>query len=795
MNINSIFNAKHLYLIYQKLIDDGHLMIIEMETRTRMDKNGISYVISKDNKAILNIYISQKNCTISNFSNNFCQFCKENYGKFNNKCYHKNEKIRNFYFEESSQTFEQCELNKTNFKCSICPEGTYIKEIYDSYYICEHCTKGYYSNDENQMKCTLCPISHCVECSTKDICLKCRNRAVNGLKNCSTCENTYDWIFEGNFCKPFCPKYYYEENNNIYCIEDLKQCPREVKYLNLETGECRDDVSNEDLIRGKYLLDLNNTELDEKSNDIMMLLKDHIDLMNEILISRNIEIMGTESNIQIGLFFNTSNEYYRKIDFGNCPEILRLHLNISQPEELMFKIIDFKTIRYGNKIEYEFYRTSDIYNPLNTQDCENQTIKYILPSDDFLEYLKEYKYKDDVMKYLKDGHEIFDAYSKVYNDPCYPLSLLNKVDLTLQERRKEIYIFKDSIPFFNGCEYEGLNMETFDLLFYCPKIVNPQKFEEGFKDLKNISSNLIVLKCAEIIHEMEYQKNNYFSQLLMLFFIVNIILIIRSECQNKEFRNYLPINNNKNDINNTDNNINGNNNNNNNNNYNGNNNNGNNDFINKKYCEIFCIFIKENTDFIDTFLMSKNSKVLKKMKIILYIFSTIFSLVVNTLFLTDKQMHKIYIEEGQYNIPYKLPQVLLTNILNYIVIFFISKLIDCNCYTKRIIFYLICITFNLFGWYYFSCFFAIYENEQKHLFFDYLFGLLITFLILLKALLYGIIIIIFQKIANYCRYVKCLLEKYLAFFDLGFNLFLDILLEIAYSKVMDNTFIKDLLEY
>ena len=77
MNINSIFNAKHLYLIYQKLIDDGHLMIIEKETRTRMDKNGISYVTSKDNKAILNIYISQKNCTFLIFQIIFVNFVKK----------------------------------------------------------------------------------------------------------------------------------------------------------------------------------------------------------------------------------------------------------------------------------------------------------------------------------------------------------------------------------------------------------------------------------------------------------------------------------------------------------------------------------------------------------------------------------------------------------------------------------------------------------------------------------------------------------------------------------------------
>ena len=42
---------------------------------------------------------------------------------------------------------------------------------------------------------------------------------------------------------------------------------------------------------------------------------------------------------------------------------------------------------------------------------------------------------------------------------------------------------------------------------------------------------------------------------------------------------------------------------------------------------------------------------------------------------------------------------------------------------NRIIFYIIIIILNIFSWYYASCFVAVYKKTQKHIFFDFLYGI------------------------------------------------------------------------
>ena len=41
---------------------------------------------------------------MTEFSNDFCQNCKFDYGKKKEKCYNKNEKFANLYYKEISQT-------------------------------------------------------------------------------------------------------------------------------------------------------------------------------------------------------------------------------------------------------------------------------------------------------------------------------------------------------------------------------------------------------------------------------------------------------------------------------------------------------------------------------------------------------------------------------------------------------------------------------------------------------------------------------------------------------------------
>ena len=69
-----------------------------------------------ENEAEIYIYVNQKNCTINETtSNNFCQKCIPNYGKYINNCYEKSEKFDNLYYDSSNQIWNECETDKNTF--------------------------------------------------------------------------------------------------------------------------------------------------------------------------------------------------------------------------------------------------------------------------------------------------------------------------------------------------------------------------------------------------------------------------------------------------------------------------------------------------------------------------------------------------------------------------------------------------------------------------------------------------------------------------------------------------------
>ena len=92
LNINSFFNAKTKSLIHKKKIDEGYLMIINIITKPRNQKS--NKISTCEIEAKIYLYVSQKNCSMNEFSNNYCQKCKKDYKKFKNNCYHKSKKIK-----------------------------------------------------------------------------------------------------------------------------------------------------------------------------------------------------------------------------------------------------------------------------------------------------------------------------------------------------------------------------------------------------------------------------------------------------------------------------------------------------------------------------------------------------------------------------------------------------------------------------------------------------------------------------------------------------------------------------
>ena len=130
-------------------------------------------------------------------------------------------------------------------------------------------------------------------------------------------------------------------------------------------------------------------------------------------------------------------------------------------------------------------------------------------------------------------------------------------------------------------------------------------------------------------------------------------------------------------------------------------------------------------------------------KICLFLFSFVLYFTVNALFFTDSTMHKIYEDNGVFDIFYHLPQMLYSTLISAVINLIVKtlslsekniltiknekniedskkkipKILKCLI-IKFILFYVISILLLILFWYYLACFCAVYKNTQKHLLSD-----------------------------------------------------------------------------
>ena len=89
--------------------------------------------------------------------------------------------------------------------------------------------------------------------------------------------------------------------------------------------------------------------------------------------------------------------------------------------------------------------------------------------------------------------------------------------------------------------------------------------------------------------------------------------------------------------------------------------------------DIFCSIFKANYDFISTFFIFDDKDYrIYPIKVISYIDTLLLSLDINISFYDDDTMHKIYKDNGEFNSLYRLPIIILTNLLSFIPSIFIE---------------------------------------------------------------------------------------------------------------------------
>ena len=157
----------------------------------------------------------------------------------------------------------------------------------------------------------------------------------------------------------------------------------------------------------------------------------------------------------------------------------------------------------------------------------------------------------------------------------------------------------------------------------------------------------------------------------------------------------------------------------------------------RTFIDYYISLIKKKQLFIFTFY-TKNDYNSSIIKICLFLFCFASYFIVNALFFNDSTMHKIYEDQGKYDLIYQIPQILYSTVISILINTIIKSIslteenilsikkeninlkkkyvkIIKRLKTKFISFFIIIFFFLLVFWYYISCFCAVYKNTQIYL--------------------------------------------------------------------------------
>ena len=169
----------------------------------------------------------------------------------------------------------------------------------------------------------------------------------------------------------------------------------------------------------------------------------------------------------------------------------------------------------------------------------------------------------------------------------------------------------------------------------------------------------------------------------------------------------------------------------------------------RTYLQYYWSLLKQKHLILFTFWPANDFNLLS-LKIALFILSFSLYFTINGFFFNDESMHKVYKDNGAFDIIYQIPQILYSTLVSSVINMLLKKLslsqknildikqekdtqiamkkskrIKLCIQIKFIIFFILSFLFLLFFWYFISCFCGVYKNTQKILIKDTLisFGL------------------------------------------------------------------------
>jgi hypothetical protein len=340
-----------------------------------------------------------------------------------------------------------------------------------------------------------------------------------------------------------CPKYYIETNTTkMICLSADEKCPINYPFYNETSKQCMKSVSFESLLT----LNLSCYNSSEEKEILYGLFKT---TLIETYSGNDNLIMTTQDENTFQLT-NTLNELNTKkgaisndnslsmIDLGECGELLKSRNNLSPDTPLIIlKLEKAGEIASKRNIQYEVYNPNTL-EIMDLSICDDEKIDIFIPVS--LSGQTQELHSD----LLSKGYDLFNINDSFYQDICTPYTTINGTDILLSDRILNYYNDTET-SCQEGCQYSEYLSETKHLKCECSvnnKNISTQTTEnkdeifDGNLILKSFYdvlkySNYKVLKCYQLVFNLQILKINYGSIIFICYYIIytifNIVFFIK----------------------------------------------------------------------------------------------------------------------------------------------------------------------------------------------------------------------------------------------------------------------------
>ena len=356
----------------------------------------------------------------------------------------------------------------------------------------------------------------------------------NFPNNCITCKSNYSISrVEGEKVK-ICehPEMTDIESTFISDIPDIiTNIPETTDIITMIETEINDKTcTNEQILNNKCNEGImKNEQLGELFNGLKNeIFKDDYNGENKVVQTENVVIQISTLEDQK----NNANPNVSTIDLGECENRLRNKYNISKDKSLIIVKTDIKSEDLSSTyVQYEVYHPIS-KELLNLEICNNVKISIRVPVNLNEESSKLY----DNLK--ESGYNLFDSSDSFYNDICTTYTSENGTDMTLEDRKKEIYSTSGNITICQtGCKFESYDKSTKKAKCNCDIQIETietdmEKIDFSKEDITNSflmtlkNSNFLVLKCFKLAFNLKNIFKNKGRTVMSIIFILFIISIL-----------------------------------------------------------------------------------------------------------------------------------------------------------------------------------------------------------------------------------------------------------------------------